>query len=109
MDASLGQSRPVRGRPPNWNPIFWPPQIKKQHIDFTVEKNALSNDNLLKLGEQISEVREKLKKDALFEANKVRDSEIVELKDGAEKIIKKINRGYAKRFCIKSKDIENKG
>jgi hypothetical protein len=63
----------------------------------------------MKLGELISEVREKLKQDALKEANKVKDSDIVELKDGAEKVIKKINRGYNKRFCMRSMDIEGQG
>ena len=29
LDASLGQDRPGRGRPPAWNPIFWPPFIKR--------------------------------------------------------------------------------
>ena len=51
----------------------------------------------MKLGELISEVREKLKQDALKEANKVKDSDIVELKDGADKVIKgcmtQVNRG----------------
>ena len=31
------------------------------------------------------------------------------MKDGAKKIIKKITRGYAKRFCMKSKEIDGLG
>ena len=61
------------------------------------------------LGEQISNVREKLKQGALREANNAKNSEIAQLKDGAKKIIKNITRGYAKRFCMKSKEIDGLG
>ena len=61
LDKSLGEPKPTKGRPPDWKPIFWPPFIKKQQVEFKVANNELSRDRLAKYGEQISKVREKLK------------------------------------------------
>ena len=68
LDAGMGDPKPGPGRPPNWQPIFWPPHIKRQQVEFSVANNELSHAQLIKYGEQISEVREKLKQSALAKA-----------------------------------------
>ena len=60
----------------------------------------------MKLGEQISAIREKLKQAALTEAQSVKESEIDFQQEDADKVVKKLQRGYAKRFQVKSADVE---
>ena len=39
FDQSLGGISQGRGRPAEWKPIFWPPHLKKQDLDFTTAGN----------------------------------------------------------------------
>lgn len=46
MDQSDIATTTFKGRPPAWEPIYWPPHIKKQHMDFKIEENRLNDENL---------------------------------------------------------------
>ena len=39
LDKSLNVSTSIRGRPPAWSPLYWPPTIKKQQMEFKTEDN----------------------------------------------------------------------
>jgi hypothetical protein len=46
LDQSLGASQENRGEAQDWRPLYWPPHIKKQQLDFKVENNVLRQDQL---------------------------------------------------------------
>ena len=54
LDSSVAVVSHTRGRPPQWNPIFWPPHVKKQNIDKTIAGNELDREALQQLGEKLS-------------------------------------------------------
>ena len=68
LDAGLSNAIQGRGRPPNWQPIYWPPQIKRLQMEFKTAENKLSEKELYQFGEQITEVRSKLREAALNES-----------------------------------------
>ena len=51
FDASMGSISHGRGRPPAYQPIFWPPFIKKQQMNFKTTDNELSSQQLQEYGE----------------------------------------------------------
>ena len=51
LDQGLSNAIQGRGRPQIWNPIYWPPHIKKQQIEFKTAENELDENKLYKLGE----------------------------------------------------------
>ena len=64
LDSSFDVSSSTRGRTAVWKPLFWPPHFKKEHADFTPDLYSNSNADLIKLGEQLSKFRLKLRQAA---------------------------------------------
>ena len=50
LDQSFPTTTHIRGRPPDWKPIYWPPHIKKQQMEFKVDQNLCSENQLIQYG-----------------------------------------------------------
>ena len=64
LDSSFDVSSSTKGKSANWKPLFWPPHFKKEHADFTPDSYSQSDADLIKLGEQLSKFRLKLRQAA---------------------------------------------
>ena len=51
FDAGMSSISHGRGRPPAYAPLFWPPFIKKQQMNFKTSDNELSSQQLQEYGE----------------------------------------------------------
>ena len=65
LDSSFAVANQSGSRTSIWKPLFWPPHFKKEHADFNLEGNLQSDANLIKLGEQLSTYRYRLRQEAL--------------------------------------------
>ena len=61
LDAGMGSINHGPGRPPNWKPLYWPPHIKKDQMDFKTEDNRLTDEELVDYGRRLSAIRAKLR------------------------------------------------
>ena len=95
LDASLDISTSNGRQQQNWKPIFWPPTVKKEQMNFKVSNQVLSEKQLVKYGEQLTRFREKLRKDANSTAQKSKESNEA-MMVYIDKLAKKMGRGY---FC----------
>ena len=67
-------------------------------MEFKTADNKLDDDQLRKLGEQITEIRSKLRLAAANEAKKEQPFSSINLSESNEKLSKKITRGYFKHL-----------
>ena len=61
LDAGMGSVNHGPGRPPNWKPLFWPPHIKREQMEFKTSENQLTDQQLFEYGKKLSEIRAKLR------------------------------------------------
>ena len=50
---------------PEWKPIFWPKDYAADHVDFSLDANKLSTEDLERLGKRATGFRQRLREAAL--------------------------------------------